>query len=132
MMLNNTLCTSIPLVGGGKRYALHFHIALERDTPCTSIMLPVKMDTPCTSLAASAFLPVVICLSLALAFWNQVQSGTIGHVVTVSQALSSYGIKHGIESAVSKAFWRDISGFYNQIVEISQRSISYLFLAKPV
>jgi hypothetical protein len=109
MMLNNTPCTFIPLVGGGKRYALHFHTALERDTPCTSKMLPVKMDTPCTSLAASAFLPVVICLSLALAFWYQVQSGAIGHVV--SQALPSYGRKHGIEPSVLKALWRNISGF---------------------
>jgi hypothetical protein len=64
----------------GKGYTLHVHV-----------MLPVKIDTPCTSLAASAFLPVVICLSLALAFWNQVQSGTIGHIVSL--ALPSYGSK---------------------------------------
>ncbi len=58
---------------------------------------------------ASPFLPIVICLSLALAFWHQVQSGTIGHVVSL--ALPSYGRKHGIEAAVLKASWRNINGF---------------------
>ncbi len=99
----DTPCTSILLAVERNTPCTFILLTVERDIPCTSILHVVESDTPCTSIEgwwwwyscylmskklvkcwkkvslASAFLPVVNCLSPASAFRYQGQSGTAGH-----------------------------------------------------